>query len=382
MRIAVDARPLLARQISGIPEYTGRLLEALITAHPEVDWRLFYSGWHDRPDNWQNLGDKVNVSWCPLRYPNKLINAATWLIDRPHLDKYCPANVWLLPHFNFTSLTGQTPTVLTIHDLSFLRQPEFFSWRRRFWHASLHLQRLVNRADKIVAISENTKRDLMELLTVPEEKITVIYSAANQAFQPIADNDQRLVDYRQKYNLPKRFILSLSTCEPRKNLINIIRAYDNLRQRCSEFKNCPLVIVGGQGWKQGAAKRAWRQSVYRSDIHWLGYLPANELPVLYNLASLIVYPSFYEGFGLPVLEAMTCGRPVITAATTALPEVVGTAALLVDPADSQALSRAMEQVLTNYHLAEQLAQAGLQQASQFSWQKTAQEYWKLLKFRQ
>lgn len=380
MRIAVDARPLLAKQISGIPEYTGRLIDALATAHPEVDWQLFYSGWRQRPDNWLNLKEKPNISWHPLKCPNKLINGAAWLFDRPRLDKYCPADVWLLPHFNFTPLTGRIPTVLTIHDLSFLRQPEFFSWRRRFWHASLHLPRLINKVDRIVAISENTKRDLMELLAVPEEKITVIYSAANPDFQPIAPSDPRLVNCRQKYDLPKRFILSLATCEPRKNLVNIIRAYDNLRQRCSELKDCPLVIAGGQGWKQGAAKRAWRQSVYRSDIHWLGYLSADELPALYNLASLIVYPSFYEGFGLPVLEAMACGRPVITAAATALPEVAGTAALLVDPADSQALSRAMEQVLTDRQLAEQLAQAGLQQAGQFSWSKTAEEYWKLLRF--
>ncbi len=380
MQIAVDARPLLAKQISGIPEYTGRLIDALTTAHPEVEWQLFYSSWQQRPDNWLALGDKPNVRWCPLKYPNKLINGAAWLFDRPRLDKYCPADILLLPHFNFTPLTGQTPTVLTIHDLSFLRQPEFFSWRRRFWHASLHLQKLVNRANRIVAISEYTKHDLMELLAVPEEKITVIYSAANPAFQPIAANDKRLIRCRQNYNLPQRFILSLATCEPRKNLVNIIRAYDNLRQRRPDLADCQLVIAGGQGWKQGAARTAWRQAINRQDIHWLGYLPAADLPALYNLASLIVYPSFYEGFGLPVLEAMASGRPVIAAAATALPEIAGSAAVLVDPADNLALSRAMEQVLINRQLAEQLAQAGLHQASQFSWQKTAEEYWKLLKF--
>lgn len=378
MRLAVDARPLLARQISGIPEYTGRLIDALTTAHPEVEWRLFYSGWHDRPDNWQQLGDKPNVSWCRLKCPNKLVNAAAWLFDRPRLDKYCPADVWLLPHFNFTPLTGKTPTVLTIHDLSFLRQPEFFSWRRRFWHASLHLSRLVKRADKIVAISENTKRDLIELLDVPADKITVIYSAASPSFQPLAESDQCLTNCRHKYKLPRQFILSLATCEPRKNLVNIIRAYDSLRQRRLELKDCPLVIVGSRGWQQGAAKRAWRLAKHRQDIQWLGYLPTEDLPALYNLASLIVYPSFYEGFGLPVLEAMACGRPVITAAATALPEVAGTAALIVDPADANALSRAIEQILTDRHLAAQLAQAGLRQASQFSWKKTAEEYWRLL----
>lgn len=380
MRIAVDARPLLAKQISGIPEYTGRLIDALATAHPEVDWQLFYSSWHQRPDNWLILKEKPNINWCSLKCPNKLINGAAWLFDRPRLDKYCLADVWLLPHFNFTPLTGRIPTVLTIHDLSFLRQPEFFSWRRRFWHASLHLSELINRADRIVAISENTKRDLMELLAVPEEKITVIYSAASPDFQPIAPSDSRLVNCRQKYDLPKRFILSLATCEPRKNLVNIIRAYDNLRQRCPGLTDCPLVIAGGQGWKQEAAHIAWRQAVNRQDIRWLGYLPADDLPIIYNLASLIVYPSFYEGFGLPVLEAMACGRPVIAAATTALPEVAATAALLVDPADSQALSRAMEQILVDRSLAEQLAQAGLQQVSQFSWSKTAAKYWKLLRF--
>jgi glycosyltransferase involved in cell wall biosynthesis len=378
MRIAIDARPLLARQISGIPEYTGWLIDALTTAHPEVEWRLFYSGWRQRPDNWHWLGDKPNVSWYPLKYPNKLINATAWLLNRPFLDKYCPADAWFLPHFNFTPLTGRTPTVLTIHDLSFLRQPEFFSWRRRFWQASLHLQKLVKRADKIVAISENTKRDLMELLGVSEEKITVIYSAANPQFRPLAEDDQCLVNCRQKYDLPRRFILSPATCEPRKNLANIIRAYDSLRQRCSELKDCRLVIIGSQGWRQGEAKQAQKLAINHQDIRWLGYLPTEDLPALYNLASLIVYPSFYEGFGLPVLEAMASGRPVITSAVTALPEIAGTAALMVDPADANAMSRAMEQILIDRQLAAQLAQAGLEQAKQFSWEKTAEKYWKLL----
>ncbi len=378
MKVAVDARPLLAKETSGIPEYVGFLIDALTTAHPEVEWQLFYSSWREKPWQWEWLGERPNVSWFPLKCPNKLINAAAWLIDQPKLDKYCPADLWLLPHFNFTPLSGKTPAVLTIHDLSFLRQPEFFSWRRRFWHASLHLSRLVNLAKKIVTISESTKRDIIELLGVPEDKITVIYSAVARQFQPLARDDQQLIDCHYKYNLPQRFILSLATCEPRKNLVSVIEAYNLLRRRRTNYDDCQLIIVGGHGWRQGLARKVWQGSPYREDIRWLGYLPAEDLPALCNLASVVVYPSFYEGFGLPVLEAMSCGRPVITSAVTALPEVGDGAALLIDPADVNALARSIEQVLANEELAKELSRQGLKWAQQFSWEKTAQEYWQIL----
>ena len=377
MKVAVDARPLLAKEVSGIPEYVGLLINALTKAHPEVEWLLFYSSWQQKPRQWQWLGERPNVCWYPLQCPNKLINATAWLIDQPKLDKYCPADIWLLPHFNFTPLSGTTPAVLTIHDLSFLRQPEFFSWRRRFWHASLHLNRLANKVNKIVAISESTRRDIINLLGVPENKVTVIYSAVGRQFQPLASDNQQVVDCRHKYNLPSRFILSLATCEPRKNLVSLIEAYNIFRQRRPSF-DCPLIIVGGHGWRQGLARKAWQESPYREAIRWLGYLPADDLPALYNLASVVVYPSFYEGFGLPVLEAMACGRPVITSAVTALPEVGDGAAILIDPVDVNALARSIEQILLNEELAKELSHNGLEWAQQFSWEKTAQEYWQIL----
>ncbi|HNW55846.1 MAG TPA: glycosyltransferase family 1 protein [bacterium] len=376
MRIAVDVRPLLARQISGIPEYTGRLIEALIKAHPEVEWVLFYSSWKKKPNNWLHLTDRPNVSWQQLKMPNKLINTFASLFNRPFIDKQIQADVWLLPHFNFTPLSGRTPTILTIHDLSFLRQPEFFSWRQRLWHFSLKLNRLVGRVDKIVAISESTKRDLRELLGVPEDKIDVIYSAVDEQFKPL--NKTELLPVKDKYKLPERFILSLATFEPRKNLATVIEGFDSLLNRRPDLKDCQLVIAGGQGWRHGRAKAVWKKVTNQKNIKWLGYLPAADLPAVYNLASALVYPSFYEGFGLPVLEAMASGVPVITSSVTALPEVADRAALMIDPADSQAISRAMEQLLSDEILRKELSLAGQKIASKFSWQKTAEAYWQLL----
>lgn len=376
MRIAVDVRPLLAHQISGIPEYTGRLIEALIKAHPEVEWVLFYSSWKKKPDNWLYLADRPNVSWQQLKIPNKIINAFAALFNRPFIDRQVQADIWLLPHFNFTPLSGRTPTILTIHDLSFLRQSEFFSWRQRLWHFSLRLSRLVGRVDKIVAISESTKRDLRELLGVPEDKIEVIYSAVGEQFK-ILDKSE-LLPIKDKYKLSDKFILSLATFEPRKNLAAIIEGFDSLLNRRPDLKDCQLVIAGGQGWRHGGARAAWKKVVNRKNIKWLGYLPAADLPAVYNLASALVYPSFYEGFGLPALEAMSSGLPVITASVTALPEVVAEAALMIDPADSQAISRAMEQLLSSEILRKELSLAGQKIATKFSWQKTAEAYWQLL----
>ncbi len=377
MRIAVDVRPLLARQISGIPEYTGRLIEALVKAHPEVEWVLFYSSWKKKPDNWLYLADQPNVCWRQFKRPNKLVNILATLFNRPFLDQQIKADVWLLPHFNFTPLSGQTPTVLTIHDLSFLRQPEFFSGRQRLWHASLRLQKLVERVDKIVAISENTKRDLQELLGVPENKIEVIYSAVGGQFRPLSP--EQLSAIKQKYSLPERFVLSLATFEPRKNLASIIKGFDSLLSRRPDLQDCQLIIAGGQGWRHGQARNAWKKAINQKNIKWLGYLPAADLPAVYNLASALIYPSFYEGFGLPALEGMATGRPVITSSVTALPEVVGSAALMIDPADSQAIARAIEQIFSDKNLAEELGLAGQKVAAKFSWQKTAEAYWQLLK---
>jgi glycosyltransferase involved in cell wall biosynthesis len=179
---------------------------------------------------------------------------------------------------------------------------------------------------------------------------------------------------REKYNLPHKFILYLGNIEPRKNLGGLIRAYNHLRREQPDLSEYKLVIAGATGWKIGDTFVELNNSPYKDDVIFLGYVDKNDKAALYNLATVFVYPSFYEGFGFPPLEAMACGLPVVTSNISSLPEIVGGAALTIDPYNVQALSQAMIQVLDNEGLRDELSIKGLERAKNFSWQKTAQQY--------
>ena len=261
---------------------------------------------------------------------------------------------------------ARCPVVLTIYDMSFVRMPERFpAFQRRY--LQLMTRYSARHADAITVISESTKNDVVELYGIAPERITVVYCGVDPQFQPLAA--ATVAEFRAGKGLPPRFMLYLGTLEPRKNVAQVVRAFAQL-----PAANRPrLVIAGAQGWGYADVYAAAKQSGAGGDIIFAGYVPQEELPLWYNAAELFVYPSHYEGFGMPVAEAMACGTPAITSNVSSLPEVAGDAALTVAPTDTPALRDAMEQALTDGPLRARMKERGLVQAARFTWPQVARQ---------
>lgn len=232
-------------------------------------------------------------------------------------------------------------------------------------------------ADKIIAVSESTAHDLTDIYGVDFSKISVIYSGLSQDFRSTIPQ-KKLQRVKGKYALPDRFVLSLSTIEPRKNVYGIIKAYELFRGEYTKSSEFKLVIAGKPGWLYRDIFQAIKESKYKGDIRYIGFIDDSDKPAFYKLSSLFVYPSIYEGFGFPVLEAMAAGTPVVTSACSSLPEVVEDAALLVDPLKISDIAWLMKEVLCDQKLSDFLTKKGLLQAQKFSWQKCAEETLEIL----
>ncbi|MDI3496048.1 MAG: hypothetical protein PWQ35_69 [Patescibacteria group bacterium] len=377
LKIGIDARVLLDEHYSGVAEYAANLLEAILQIDTNSQYYLFYNTFNNSYLKLKKF-ERLNCSRRGSRYPNKIFNYLLQkFLKQPKIDKFLGGvDIYFSPHFNFINLKKGTKFVITIHDISFLRHPQFFSYRKNFWHQALRLKKLLERADVIVAVSANTKADLIEVLKIPAEKIVVIYSGNNYDILPVVDT-KALQNYRQKLGLPLRFILFVGNIEPRKNLSNLILAYNLLRQAEPELADVALVIAGAPGWKHKAIYQTWKNSPYKDDIKFLGYVDTQEKEYLYRLATVFAYPSFYEGFGFPPLEAMRFSLPVVASNVSSLPEILGRSALLVDPFRPDEIKQALHLVLKDDNLRAELIKRGEKQAALFSWEKTARAYIKL-----
>lgn len=377
MIIGVDIRTLMDARYSGVSEYTLNLIKGILKLDTANEYRLFYNCFGSCPGLPQfNFENAKPVKY---NYPNKILNYLFFkFFNLPKIDRELQTDVFFMPHINFIGLSSAGKSLITVHDLSFLKYPEFFSWRKNFWHQMINVKKLIKRFDLVVAVSENTKRDIVELCGIAESKIRVIYPGLGAEFINIKITGDKLADIKIKYNLPDKYILYLGTIEPRKNVDGIIRAYNQLRIICAgrrnELRNYKLIIAGAKGWKSKKIYQEWGRSEFKDDIKFLGYVDSMDKVHLYNLASVFVYPSFYEGFGFPPLEAMASSAPVITGNVSSLPEVVGEAAVLVDPYNINEIALAMETVLSDENLRNKLVKRGLEKAAQFSWRKTAEEY--------
>jgi len=376
MNIGIDIRVLARGARTGVEEYTINLLSHLLNLEPKVNFRLFYNAYQkvNLDYDWLNL---TNVQLNDFRIPNRVFFTTARYLKQPKIDNLLPGiDTYFNPHFFAAPLTSKCRKVITFHDLSFEHHPQFFSWRKRAWQKFLmNTKQEARKADKIIAVSDSTKSDLVNLYGIEPEKIRVIYSGVGEQFKPakvphfkvrpcFAEPLQRFSKTRSYL----RFILYFGTIEPRKNLIGLIKAFELLKD-----KDLKLVIAGTKGWLYQDVFKAAKESKKRKDIVFTGFVKEKDKPYLYNSAQVFVYPSFFEGFGFPPLEAMACGIPTIVSANSSLPEVVGQAALMVNPKNIDELAWAMEQALTDNQLRERLIKKGLEQAQKFSWQKCAQE---------
>lgn len=260
-------------------------------------------------------------------------------------------------------LIASCPSVITVHDLSFLLYPKGFRrWNRGYLR--LFTRFSVTKARRVIAVSQSTRDDLLRFYGLSPEKVDVIHNGVDPRFRPLADD--QVAAFRERRGLPERFVLFVGTLEPRKNVVRLIEAYAQLPP-----SRPPLMLVGGKGWLYDEVLSKVEELALTERVHFVGYVAAEELPWWYNAAEIFVYPSLYEGFGLPPLEAMACGTPVITSTASSLPEVVGQAGVLIDPADVESLAGALARVLGDTTLQAQMREAGVEQAACFSWPKTA-----------
>ncbi|HEX9077141.1 MAG TPA: glycosyltransferase family 1 protein [Anaerolineae bacterium] len=366
MRIGFDVSPTVHRH-AGLGRYAHELLLALT----RIDSQDQYTAFHNRAARDESVPPPLD------RLPRRVIplSAKPWrmsvlLADWFHIpmDRWIPGldlfhgTDHLLPTFRHSE------TVFTLHDLIFHFFPEYHLPLNRAF-LSLMLPRFLRRAGAIIAVSECTKRDAVQIYNIPPDKISVIYEGVNPALHPV--HDANLIrQTRARYAKNGPFICFLSTIEPRKNIPALIDALRIVRSHGFPHR---LVIAGRKGWLYKSVFDHVRQTGMQDAVEFTDYVPNDDLPPLLAACDAFVFPSLYEGFGLPPLEAMACGAPVVCSNTSSLPEVVGDAALLVNPRDVGEMAAAIERVITDEAARDELRARGIAQAAKFSWERAARE---------
>ncbi len=367
MKIAIDVRSLMGGRHSGVEEYTIQIIKALIRVAPEHEYQLFYNSWKDA-----HVPMIEGAEARSFGYPNKLFNLTQFIFNWPKWDKWVEADVFFVPNGRLLPLSPNVPYVVTVHDLSYELFPEFYSRWKRIWHKLVKSRYLVQNADHVIAVSRATADDVVNIYGVEETRVSVIYSGVDlraviQAAGPVAvaplsarrtvsvsppkvgphGIPSGLESFPQRHprlaNLPEKFILFLGTLEPRKNVVGLVEAWSVMADHIPH----DLVIAGTSGWLEGEADEAIARSRHKQRIHRIGFVDEEEKRWLYRQADLFVYPSFYEGFGFPPLEALLAGTPVVTSNNSSLPEVVGEWSVMVNPYDVTELALVMEEVIKN-----------------------------------
>jgi glycosyltransferase involved in cell wall biosynthesis len=372
VRIGIDCTAAV-RQRAGIGRYTRGLIGALADLGIKHSFVLMVVGSDGEPGESggrpPELEIKDNFSVKELPLPNRF-----WRVLWHRLGVPFPADLLTGTVDLFHSPDYLLPPlrhgkkVVTVHDLSFLRHPEAAE-PSLCAYLCASVPRSVRKADFVLGDSESTRQDVIELLGIDGDRVEVVYPGVGQAFRVIEDQ-RHLAMVRELYGLGRPFILNVGTLEPRKNLVTLLNAYAALRQHGVEHR---LVIAGGRGWLYDGVFQRVKELSLEGDVLFLGYVVEEHLPALYGLSDLLVFPSLYEGFGLPPLEAMACGTPVITSDNSSLPEVVGEAGLMVPAQDQDALAEAMAMVLADSGLRKDLVRKGLSRATQFTWQAAGEK---------
>lgn len=366
MRVTIDISPWMNHH-AGLGRYAGELTRALREVAPGNEYIGLYHAPHvlEPAAPLANLKTRrVPLSAKPWRMSVLLAYAAGRNFDaQVGPTEIFHATDHLLPPL------AKAKTVFTIHDLIFRFFPEYHLPLNR-WYLALMLPRFMRRADAIIAVSEQTRRDVEQLMHIPAGKIRVIYEGVSPSFRPVQDSAER-ARVRAAYRLPPQFILFFSTIEPRKNLVTLLDAYAALVRQ--EASTPPLVVAGRRGWLYNKTLEHIRTLGLAERVRLTDWVAEDDVPALMSMAEVFVYPSLYEGFGLPPLEAMACGTPVISSDAASLKEVVGEAGLVVGPRDTAALTRTLARVLEEPDLRENLRQRGLRQAARFRWDQAARE---------
>ena len=357
MRVAIDARKL---HDFGIGTYIRNLLRHLARRDHETEYVLLCQ------DADRSAVAALGPNFRPVQEPAPNYSLqeqlhVPWVLRRERPD------VYHAPHYILPLGIG-CASVVTIHDCIHLRFPQYLPGRMAHLYARASMWRAATGSDRLITVSEASKRDILHYFDVPPEKITVIYNAIDERFS-LAPTEGAVARVRERYQLAHPFVLYVGNIKPHKNLVRLIEAFVAVRQR--PFDELKLLIIGDEISKLPALRRAVHSHKLHKHVRFLGFLPDDMLAILYRLASVFVFPSLYEGFGLPPLEAMASGTPVVTSNVASLAEITGDAAVLVDPYEIDAIADGIRRVLSNPALAEDLRQRGLRRAREFSWDQSA-----------
>ena len=369
MKIAINARFLQTGNLEGIGWYTYELCKRWVQNHPEDQFILIY----DRPQSeWLITGKNVKTVVIGPK-ARHFFSFWYWFdVQVPKILQQEQVDVFFSPD-NFLSLQTAVPTVLTTHDIAHFHYPRQVAWMHRPYYR-LFIPRFLKKAAHIVCVAEHGKADLIAHYQVPMEKITVIPNGTRAIFQPLSDAEKMRV--KAQFSKGVDYFFFLGAIHPRKNLLGLLRAYELFREKSGA--RVKLLIAGKLAWQVQEITAAHAASAFRDDILFLGYLPEETAAELMASALALTYLSFFEGFGLPVLEALCTDTPVITSNTSSLPEVAGEAGILVDPYDVAEIAGAMLRIWNEPDLREDLVKKGQLQRQQFSWDKAAVDIYNIL----
>jgi glycosyltransferase involved in cell wall biosynthesis len=358
--VGIDGSRLNVKEKTGTEHYSTELIKALAALNSPDPIRIYVNG--------KCLPSGTEIPGEPVFLPFPRF----WTIVRLSLEmRRCPADVLFVPSHTVPPIHPKS--VVTIHDLGYLKVPSAHPrWLRMRLDWSTRWN--VTAATGIIAVSNVTLRDMVESYDVDPARVRVIHLGVSPDYLP--HDDSSVAAIRTRLDLPPRFILSLGTIQPRKNFARLVEAFDAL---CTRGFPHHLVIVGKPGWMSESIFERFAKSRQARRIHYLGYLPRSDLPAVYSAADLLLFPSLYEGFGLPALEAMACGTPVVASTAGALPEICASAARYIDPLDVADIAAATESVLSDSSLHQSLRVAGLLRAAEFSWTQCAKQTLALLR---
>lgn len=373
MRIGIDVS-LVPGQTAGGGQYAYQLTRALAAIDPVNAYRLYPLFYHIvHPDfRLADLATAANMR-VAQRWLKPEIVRFLWRQDRSERFKeFLLGNVDIVHSTTFCAprfRRRRKRLVVTIYDLSFVTHPEAHL-PANIEHCLRGTKLAIDRADALIAISESTRMELIDKMGAPPERIVVTPLASDPSLRRVSD-PATLAAVRQRYELPERFILFLGAVEPRKNLLRLIEAFAALKPDLR--RETPLVVAGANGWLNESVRERVDELGLGESVRFPGYIAGEDVAALYSLATVFAYPSLWEGFGLPVLEAMACGAPVLTSDVSAIPEVAGDAAFFVPPMDVEAIAEGLTRLLGDAELRADLAARGLRRAAAFSWERCARE---------
>jgi glycosyltransferase involved in cell wall biosynthesis len=363
MKIAIDIRTAGGEK-AGKGWYTFNIVQNLLKIDKKNEYLLYTNGKIVGFDGYKNATIKV-ISGKSIFWHLKV----TRDILKEKINIFFAPSSYIIPAI----LPKKIKSIFTIHDLISFLFPDSHNKKANLIE-KLFLKKAAKKATKILTVSKNTKEDVVKILKTDPRKINIISCAAGENFKPI--KKESLVDFQKKTSLPKKYFLAVGTLIPRKNYINLIKAFILFQKK---FDNFHIVIVGGNGWNYEGIYKIIRDNHLTKKIHILGYLSEKSLINLYNLAQALIFPSYYEGFGIPPLEAMKCGCPVIASNTSSIPEVVADAAITINPDSPEEIFNAMTKIIQNEKLKKTLIEKGFTNSSKFSWENSAKELLAIIK---